>query len=426
MARRPGALRGGPVGRGGLTAPSGSPRKSSRCALEVRDDAPRRVVILHPGIDLKHFFAGFIAVFNLARRLAERGHSVRLVALEGSEPPADWRDTLAAYEGIGDWIQELDVVYAGDRSRSIEASPDDVLVATHFTAAHVAAATLPQLRAEHFLYLIQEYEPLTFPAGSAWALARQSYELPHTALFSTDLLRDWFAKERIGVFAAGPEEGHERSAVFANAITPVGDISATDLERSGPRRLLFYARPERHAARNLIEIGAMALDQAIAGGALEGWELLGVGTVELGDGTIGLPRSGAALKLVPRRSQAEYAALLRSCDAGMALMATPHPSLVPIEMAAAGMPVVTTTFANKDAAALAKISANLIAAEQTVDSVAAALVEAERRADDLEARARGSKVDWPSTWDEALGDDAMAGSRASRASASAGLLSFEP
>ena len=52
-------------------------------------------------------------------------------------------------------------------------------------------------------------------------------------------------------------------------------------------------------------------------------------------------------------------------------MYTPHPSLVPIEMASAGMLTVTNTFENKTAEALAAISANLIAAEPTIEAVAA-------------------------------------------------------
>ena len=90
-------------------------------------------------------------------------------------------------------------------------------------------------------------------------------------------------------------------------------------------------------------------------------------------------------------------------------MYTPHPSLPPIEMAAAGMPTVTNTFENKDAAALAAISANLIAAEPTVEGVAAALEQAEARCERLDQRAAGSHVDWPSSWKDSLSDDVMAG-----------------
>ncbi len=376
--------------------------------LAIRDGGPRRVNIIHPAIDLKHFFGGFIAVFNLARRLGERGHRVRVIALEGSRPPADWRAQLASYEGIGDSALELEVVFAADPSEPIEASPDDALIATHWTAAHVAAIALPELRAERFLYLIQEYEPFIFPMGSAAALARASYELPHVALFSTDLLRDWFAANAIGVFANGRAGGDRDSVSFDNAITPVAPVRAEDLSRRGPGRLLFYARPEEHASRNLFEVGAMALDEAIASGRFAGWELAGVGTVELGRGALALPRSGATLRLVPRGPQEDYGRLLSSFDVGLALMYTPHPGLVAIEMAAAGMATVTNTFDNKDAAALGAISANLIAADPSVDGVATALALAEERSGRLEERARGSQVAWPASWDEALGDDTLA------------------
>src|SRR5215211_2586631 len=354
--------------------------------LDVRDDSPSRIDIVHPAIDLKHFFGGFIAVFNLARRLAERGHRVRLIALEGSGLARDWRARLARYEGLGGSVDWLEVAFAANRTRPIEINRQDALIATHWTAAHVAAAALGELQAERFLYLIQEYEPFIFPSGSAAALAQASYELPHTALFSTDLLREWFGAHGIGVFAEGSAAGERNSASFDNAITPVGPVQAEDLRRPGPRRLLFYARPEEHASRNLFEIGAMALDEAVASGGFAGWELTGVGTVELSSGAMPLQRSGASLRLIPRRPQAEYGHLLRSCDAGLALMHTPHPSLVPIEMAAAGMAAVTNTFENKDRAALAHISSNLVPAEPSVESVAAALAIAEARASQLDER----------------------------------------
>jgi hypothetical protein len=377
-------------------------------SMDVREGEPRRVDIIHPAVDLKHFFGGFIAIFNLARRLAERGHLVRVIALEPPGLPPDWRARLARYEGIGGFARELEVVFAADRAVPVPISSDDALIATHWTAAHVAAKALSELRAERFLYLIQEYEPFIFPMGSAAALARASYDLPHTALFSTELLRDWFAESAIGVFADGREHGRRSSTTFDNAITPVGPVEADDLRREGPRRLLFYARPEEHASRNLFEVGMMGLDAAVASGSLAGWELTGVGTVELTGGAIELPRSGATLRLIPRSPQADYARLLRSFDAGLALMYTPHPGLVAIEMAAAGMTTVTNTFENKDTSALERISSNLIAADPTVEGVTAALGEVEARIGRLDERAHGSHVAWPASWDEALGDDALA------------------
>jgi hypothetical protein len=92
---------------------------------------------------------------------------------------------------------------------------------------------------------------------------------------------------------------------------------------------------------------------------------------------------------------------------GLALMYTPHPGLVALEMAAAGMPTVTNTFDNKDAAALERISSNLIATDPTVEGIAAALGVAEARAGHLGERAHGSRVAWPTSWDEALADETL-------------------
>ena len=88
-------------------------------------------------------------------------------------------------------------------------------------------------------------------------------------------------------------------------------------------------------------------------------------------------------------------------------MYTPHPSLVPIEMASAGMLTVTNTFENKTADALAHISPNLIAAEPTIEAVADALLAATAAADDAARRVRGSRVDWSRDWDASFDDELL-------------------
>jgi len=76
------------------------------------------------------------------------------------------------------------------------------------------------------------------------------------------------------------------------------------------------------------------------------------------------------MPLLRRRSQSEHG-----------LMHTPHPGLPPIEMASAGILVVTNTFENKTSERPRSISRNLTVAE------------VER----YERRIAGSQVDWPTT-----------------------------
>jgi len=373
--------------------------------LAPRDDAPERVNLLIPTIDLEHFFGGYIGKLNLARRLAERGLRVRIVTVDPVGPlPPSWRRTVEAYSGLDGLFDSVEVAF-GRESPGIEVSRTDRFVATTWWTAHLANRALAGRDDERFLYLIQEYEPFTFPMGSLAALASESYSFPHHALFSTALLRDWFRERRLGVYEAGAKAGDSASEAFQNAITDVEPPAADELARRRTRRLLFYARPEEHAARNMFELGALALSRALQEGVLRGgWELDGIGTVGAGR-TIQLG-SGAALQLVPRRDQAGYAELLREHDVGLALMYTPHPSLAPIEMAAAGMLTVTNTFETKTADALAAISPNLIAVEPGLDSIVAGLREAVGGAADAERRVAGARVNWSRDWDESF-DDAL-------------------
>jgi hypothetical protein len=384
--------------------------------LAVSDRAPRRVNLLIPTIDLEHLFGGYIAKFNLARRLAERGACVRLVTVDPVGPlPRDWRARIASYSGLERLFERVEVAF-GRGSGRLEVSRADALIATTWWTAHIAQAALAELGRRGFLYLVQEYEPFTFAMGSYAALARQSYDFEHFALFSTELLREYFRRHRLGVYAAGERAGAARSASFDNAITAIEAPHAARLAGRANRRLLFYARPEPHAARNMFELGVLALERALADGALHpGWELHGIGG--LGPRRrIGLA-AGAELELMPRAGEREYARLLGEHDVGLALMYTPHPSLVPIEMACAGLLTVTNTFENKTAEVLRAISGNLIPAEPTVEGIAAALAEAAAAAGDLERRIAGAAVRWSREWESSFGDELLARVEAYLASA---------
>ena len=380
--------------------------KIAPLALAPSDRAPERVNLLIPTIDLDHFFGGYIGKLNLARRLAERGARVRIVTVDPVGPlPGSWRQRLESYSGLGGLFDGVEVEF-GRESAGLEVSRSDRFVASTWWTAHVARSAVQAIGGNRFLYLIQEYEPFTYPMGTFAALAGESYRLPHFALFSTELLRDYFRHHGIGVYEDGVEAGDEASASFENAITEVEPPTPADLAGRSPRRLLFYARPESHAARNMFELGLLGLDQAVESGSFDdGWELHGIGTVDSGR-RIDLA-AGASLDLLRRRGQAGYASLLREHDVGLALMYTPHPSLAPIEMASAGMLVVNNSFENKTPEAMARISPNLITVEPTLEGVAAGLREAARRVDDFDGRARGSAVHWSRDWDDSFDDDLM-------------------
>jgi glycosyltransferase involved in cell wall biosynthesis len=376
--------------------------------LTVSAREPQRVNLLIPTIDLQHLFGGYIGKFNLARKLAEAGHRVRIVTVDPTPPlPDDWREQVEAYSGLAGALSRIEVAFARDQAGPLAVNPDDRFVATTWWTAYHARNAVQQTNGDRFLYLIQEFEPFTFVMGSWAAVAMETYNFPHCALFSTEFLRTYFAAHGYGVFAAGTEAGERDSVSFQNAITAVEIPSAAELADRESRRLLFYARSEPHAKRNMFELGLIAISRAIEQGAFgDEWEYFGIGSVS-GRSSVALP-GGAQLEILSRRSQADYGEMLTSHDVGLSLMFTPHPSLVPIEMASAGLLTVTNTFDTKTAESLGGISSNLIAAEPSIEGVTAGLAEAIGRVGDHEARVAGSRVDWSRDWEDSFSASVMA------------------
>jgi glycosyltransferase involved in cell wall biosynthesis len=381
--------------------------KISPLALSVSEHEPRRVNLLIPSIDLEHLFGGYIGKFNLARRLAEHGERVRIVTVDpiGVLPP-DFKRRIERYSGLSGLFDKVELRF-GREIYELETSPDDSFIASTWWTAHIASHAASAVGRDRFLYLIQEYEPFTFPMGSYAALARESYDLEHYALFSTELLRDYFRRNAVGVYRPGSAHPDKRSASFQNAIAAVRPPDAAALRARDTRRLLLYARPEEHATRNMFELAVLALQRALAAGPFrDDWELRGIGTLG-GPRTVALD-GGATLELLPRADEATYAELLREYDVGLALMYTPHPSLVPIEMASAGMITVTNSFENKTQEAMTAISSNLLAPAATIDAVSRALCTAADGVERYEDRARSSAVAWSRDWNESFHDELIA------------------
>jgi hypothetical protein len=312
--------------------------------LNVSSRTERRVNVLVSTIDFKYLYGGYLAVFRLALELTKQGYRTRIVIVDQCDYRPDlWRRQIQGYPPLADLFDRVEVEYRYDRSRALAVSPKDSFLATSWWTAHVAHHAAVELEQRRFVYLTQEYEPVFYEAGSMHALAEESYTFPHYALFSTELLRDYSRQHRIGVFSAADGSGDEYSVSFQNAIEGAS-ASLEILQQRTSRRFLFYARPERHAARNLFEMGIFALSEVIGDGHfdLTKWQFEGIGTLQAH--RLALDKD-VELEMLRRVSLEEYINLLPSYDLGLSLMLTPHPSLVPLDMAAAGLVTVTNTYA---------------------------------------------------------------------------------
>lgn len=386
--------------------------KTAPLNIGTDDGSGKRVNLLIPEINYNSFYGGYMAKFNLAGKLVDRGYRVRLVLVDPCVyEPEKWREAIQGYPGLADIFDKVELAYQGDRKQALPAGSADRFIATTWWTAYLARHAVERTGGPPFVYLIQEYEPFTFPLGSYYAMAAHSYTFAHSALFSSGLLRDYFKLQGIGVFDGRP--GDNLSAAFENAIVKYESsevdaaLSRTASGRAGgKRKLLFYARPEAHATRNMFEVAFLALARAIEAGVFDdGWEFHGIGS---GHGDIDLPR-GQRLKMLGKFGLNEYREALLRYDVGLSLMYTPHPSLLPLDMASAGMVVVTNTCMNKTAVELERLSTNLIGAEPHIDGVYAGLTLARERAGDHPARQAGARVSWAGAWDECFHEGIMSG-----------------
>ena len=316
---------------------------------------PERVNILIPTIDLRHLFGGYIAKFNLARKLAEAGHRVRIVTVDPTpELPADWRAQVESYSGLAGAMSTIEVAFAREQGEVV-ISPRDRFVATTWWTAYHARDAISHTEGERFLYLIQEYEPFTFVMGSWAAVAAETYSFPHAALFSTEFLRAYFAANRIGVYSDDSRRGRPGLGLVSERDHRRED--ADGLGSGGPREQASALLCPLRAAREAEHVRARD-DRHFEGNRDPGLRRR-VGVLRDRLGLRSQP-GGARRRKRARRpaasGQSKYGEILGGYDIGLSLMLTPHPSLVPIEMASAGILTVTNTFETKTAERLTAIS----------------------------------------------------------------------
>jgi len=389
-----------PIVNSNILSIEGLESKISPLQLRICSDEIKRINILIPTIDFKYFFGGYLGKFNLAKKLTQSGHHVRLVIVDYCNySPSSWREELLKYPGLENFFDIVEISYQFDRDKSLNVSPSDVFIASTWWTAHIANNSIKQMGTQGFVYLIQEYEPLTFPHGAYYALANETYDFQHTAVFSTEFLRNFFKDQSLGVYRNGVSEGDRLSVSFQNAILKFMP-HADEMDGRKRKKLLFYARPETHASRNMFEVGILALQKLANSGVdtVANMDFYGMGTV--GEFNRVKITNNKTMTLLPKMSLGEYQNSMNGFDLGLSLMYTPHPSLVPLEMAAAGMLVVTNTYLNKTEESLKEISSNIYAAKPNVDSIFEKLNFAIGNLNNYGERINGSKVNWSSDWDE--------------------------
>ena len=238
----------------------------------------------------------------------------------------------------------------------------DIGVATLWTTAYVLARVSNCARK---MYLIQDFEPLFYPAGSTSAQAELTYRFGFDAICNTEPLQALY------------QDRYNGEAV---AFTPQVDrqvFHPGPVERRWPRaRVFFYARPEN--PRNAFELSAVALKRLKhrLGSSVE---ILCAGAA-FDPKAYGLDGVVEPLGWLPYEQTGE---LYRTCHVGLSSMLTPHPSYLPFELMACGALVVALR--NEANAWLLEDGVTCLTAEATACDLAAKLFKAVTAWDELAA-----------------------------------------
>lgn len=365
-------------------------RRTRRLAYRIDPGRAPVINVFLPTLDRGLFFGGYVAFVNFLMKLRKRGLPLRFVICEERDFDAGrFADFVAdpRWKGAFD-AAEFHNPRASDAALVL--SPDDSFI-TYSCWTSLDAAPLAAACGKKIVFFIQEYEPSFHALDSYHFVAHSAYRIPHIAIFNSQCLRDYFRKHQIGVFANG--EGTH--FVFEHAIlAPPRRVAPAGREPA----LLFYARPEAHAARNLFSVGVLALRECARRGVITpDWTLTGIGATTHYSLDIG---GGVTLKGIPKAPPERYLAMIENYTLGLSLMWAPHPGVVHFEWAAAGLPTVVNTTAERSADFFRQYSADLVPAEPSVGAIADAIeAAAYRRAPPA---AEAIPLPCPTSWAEAF------------------------
>lgn len=327
-------------------------------------ESPRTVHMLIPGISPSGVFGGVATAVALGVALARSGERVQFVLTDYGQSLdlATIRRTILRHvDTDAAVLDRIAIARAIHDDEVLALGRDDVLVATAWWTAFRAAATIAShtaLQRRRFVYLIQDDEALFYPSSERRQMAEHSYRLASVPVVNSSPLAAHLL-EHYGITV--PDE-----RVFA----PVVGVREPLALRapSEPLRIVVYGRPS--VGRNLFEpaLRGIAMWDAArrSGGDRTPIDLVSVGEPEQFRYRIGesMLRSPGVL------DWDGYLALLRTAHIGVSLMASPHPSYPPLEMAMSGMAVVTNRWGPKD---LGSVSARFISCDPDAAGVAAAL-----------------------------------------------------
>ncbi|MGH9281797.1 MAG: glycosyltransferase, partial [Acidimicrobiales bacterium] len=310
---------------------------------------PETVNWFIPEVD-SPFYGGVNTAFRIADHLARNHGVVNRFVVWGRGPERFVRAALAAsFPAIADSPIVFHDVWLPESFEQIP--PADVSIATLWLTAYQLTRFQGTRRK---FYLVQDFEPVFYPAGTMYALAEETYRLGLYGLCNTEVLQR--AYEGYGGTAQHFVPAVDRSVFHADDRQP--------WTPDRPATVFVYARAGHW--RNCWELASVALQELK--------ERLDDRVRIVAAGSWATPEGRDLDTVVKHLGLLDYRAtgpLYRTCDVGLALTVSKHPSYLPLELMACGVPVVA--FDSPNFSWLLRNEENSLLVERTVDGVAGAL-----------------------------------------------------
>ncbi|MFT4060539.1 MAG: hypothetical protein QM652_13465 [Legionella sp.] len=296
------------------------------------------------------FYGGIMTILRLAAYLQDsQGVRQRVLICGACDPIFIAKKIEQAFPTL----TGVDVISL-DSPKAIKAIPaSDYSVATLWTTAYTL---LKVCNTGYKFYMIQDFEPLFYPAGSTYAQAELTYRFGFYGIANTKSLSDIYQNEYGG-----------RSVILKPCIDTDIFYPGPELSTNGQLRLFYYARPA--VPRNCFELAASALI-LVKKHMGDRVEIICAGQ-DWSPSDYGLHNVVNAIGMLPYRSTGD---LYRSCHVGLAMMMTRHPSYLPFEMMGCGTLVVANQ--NPANSWFLKDDENCLLSEPTASCLADTLIRA--------------------------------------------------
>lgn len=329
-------------------------------------DVPR-INLVTDSVGADSLFGGVATAILLASLWADRtGRRLRIVTRH-SAPDAAGLDGLFRTVGFRPERQPELAYVPTTPGDYLETGDEDLFLTTSWWTT---TAVLKAVPADRVVYILQEDERCFYPIGTQSHGATEVMNHPGLrVVVNTEQLRQHLIATGVPNLA---ETGVSFEPSFAAFLRPERVLGV-----GRQRHLFFYARP--HNPRNLFDTGVAAIDAAIEEGHLprERWRVhfvgRGVPAIDFSDGSRPVVHDDLGWS--------EYHELLGRMDVGLSLMASPHPSYPPMDLAASGSVVVTNRWPGKRS--LTAVSDRVVEAEPTVADLTKAIACAAALAEQL-------------------------------------------